>query len=1120
MKTRIAPGSAGCALAAVFLRATLALLQAQSSVTTLHSFNGTDGSELHAGLVLGTDGNFYGTTENGGGNSNGYGSVFQMTPAGVVTTLHSFANTDGSNPTAPLVLGSDGNFYGTTSSGGSGTYGTVFKITSTGAFTNLYNFGNDGTIGYDPNGLVQGSDDNFYGTTYSGGANGAGTIFVITPAGSLTLLHAFTGTDGQNPVAAFILGSDGNLYGTTEGGGMSSDGAIIKVTTAGGVTVLHNFGGADGASPEAPLSIGIDGNFYGTTNSGGANFEGTVFQLTAAGSFSVLHSFNGSDGQSPLSGLMQASDGNFYGVTINGGANSDGTIYSITSSGAFNSLYSFAGADGQYPICTLLQSGNSLYGTTSEGGSNSDGTVFAYALPASPGTLQFSAQSYDVNENGGSVTLSVTRTGGSSGAVSVGYSDIDGTAEAGVDYQTNSGTLSWADGDGTAKTVTIAINDRGLTNGATLSFSVVLANPIGGAALGTISTATVNIADNDAGAAPVITSSTTATATIGQAFTYQIVGTNNPTSFEASGLPSGLTIDPSTGDISGTTNASAGTYAISLSATNDSGTGTATLMLTLAAAGQPIPAITSAPTAMVTSGSTFNYQITATHSPTAYTASGLPAGLTIDPASGIISGTSTSVGSFPIGLSAANSYGTGTGTLTLTVVPRQPSIVIVSPPNDITVVAGAPLPFAAAVTDPDGALASVQFSIGGAVAGTTGAAPPYVVDTTAPAAAGDYAVEATATDGLGRQSTDAITLHVVLPASVGGSLPTAAILTDLNGRELGSGQTVVLSATAGTSTGDPLQEVDFYADSTLIARLDGSGNSIGGTSAFVPPVRRDAPMPVPIGNIFRTGFTVPGAGNIVNLFVVAFSKLGVSQVSSPVSVRPLDASVDRPPVIAFTGLSDGMIVIAGIPITLPVSVSDPDATGAAGGAPGILTSRQDTGIGTIADLSFYLNAGLVQHGFGNDPTKPSFAFTPPAAGEYVVNAIATDGAGLSGVAMPLVIRAVMPPTINVALSGDGRAQFGVENAKVIISRTGDTSAAVTVGYKVKGSARAGVDYKALPGTATIPAGASQVKVKLKPLDNPANTGKLKAKFMLVPSAGGTYKIGGGGVAAIGIFGNS
>ncbi len=259
-----------------------------------------DGCEPYGPLVQATDGNFYGTTNYGGTSNNcgifGCGTVFKITTGGTVTILYSFCTQsgclDGSSPQAGLVQGSDGNLYGATfyggpNYGGPNGYGTVFKITTSGTLTTLHNF--DFTDGADPSGtLVQPSDGNFYGTTFAG-ANGGGTVFKMTSSGTLTTLHNFNGTDGANPQAGLVQASDGSFYGTTTAGGTGGGGdfgTIFAITPGGTLTTLYNFcslGGidcTDGAYPKAGLIQASDGKLYGVTSEGGnASGAGTAFSL-------------------------------------------------------------------------------------------------------------------------------------------------------------------------------------------------------------------------------------------------------------------------------------------------------------------------------------------------------------------------------------------------------------------------------------------------------------------------------------------------------------------------------------------------------------------------------------------------------------------------------------------------------------------------------------------------------------------------------------------------------------------------------------------------------------------------------------------------------------------------
>jgi uncharacterized repeat protein (TIGR03803 family) len=347
-----------------------------AEVNVLYNFNSANngGFNPYAGLVLGSDGNFYGTTLYGG-DSNNDGTVFKITPAGVFTTLVAFNGANGSDPYAGLILGSDGDFYGTTQYGGSDDRGTVFKMTPVGALTTLVSFDIDD--GEFPIGaLVQGSDGNFYGTTSLGGSGSYGTVFVMTPAGALSTLYSFSGADGNGPSEALVQGSDGNFYGTTETGGSGNRGTIFEITSTGFLATLVSFDTTNGAFPNG-LVQGSDGNFYGTTNEGGSYDDGTVFRMTPSGALTTLVSFNGANGLFPVGGLVQVSDGTFYGTTIGGG----GTAFRMSPTGDLTTLAYFYGANGDESFGALVQGSNgSFYGTTQYGGqyggSPGDGVVF------------------------------------------------------------------------------------------------------------------------------------------------------------------------------------------------------------------------------------------------------------------------------------------------------------------------------------------------------------------------------------------------------------------------------------------------------------------------------------------------------------------------------------------------------------------------------------------------------------------------------------------------------------------------------------------------------------------------------------------------------------------------
>jgi len=384
-------------LIALLMNAPAAIAQT-ATVTTLYSFSGgANGGVPFGGLVQGTDGNLYGTTTTAGSSNQG-GTVFKITPAGALTTLYSFTGgADGSGPYAGLVRGSDGNFYGLTLLGGTSNNGTVFKITPSGTLTTLYSFsGADG--GRSAAALVQGNDGNFYGTTPSGGNSSAGTVFKITPAGAFTRLYSFS-TSGNNGVSpsSLVLGSDGNFYGTTNTGGkfatptMSGYGTVFRISPSGTYTLLYSFtNGTDGSNPSG-LVFGSDHVLHGTTARSGSGY-GTLFSinptpLTSPSTYPVrtLHLFNGStEGGTPsYSGLVQGSDGNLYGTTIIGGAGY-GTVFASAADNAnLTTLYSFpTGAVGNSTYGVLMQASDGrFYGVTQIGGTNSLGSIFKVVLP-------------------------------------------------------------------------------------------------------------------------------------------------------------------------------------------------------------------------------------------------------------------------------------------------------------------------------------------------------------------------------------------------------------------------------------------------------------------------------------------------------------------------------------------------------------------------------------------------------------------------------------------------------------------------------------------------------------------------------------------------------------------
>jgi|HubBroStandDraft_1064217.scaffolds.fasta_scaffold01188_2 uncharacterized repeat protein (TIGR03803 family) len=383
--------------------------------TSLFSFDWTDGDAPFAALVQADDGGLYGATEYGGSHNGG--TIFAVAPAGTLKTIYSFCSqancADGRNPQAGLVQAIDGALYGTTGSGGAYYSGTVFRFAPGGALTTLYSFcplGSPCTDGGGPLGLVQAAGGEFYGTTNGGGANLAGTVFKITPSGKLTTLYTFCSegpacADGATPWAGLIEAEDGNFYGTTSAGGAYGGGTVFQITPAGTLTTLYSFCSepqcADGDSPLAGLVQTSTGDFYGTAGRGGANGDGTVFKMPPGGAVTTLYSFCSQTGCTDGSGphaLTLGSDGYIYGTTSGNGTNG-GTIYKLNSEGVPETLLSFcnqldgprqmtdACAKGQSPYAAMVEATNGeFYGTTVLGG-YLDGGCYDFEGPSGCGTV-------------------------------------------------------------------------------------------------------------------------------------------------------------------------------------------------------------------------------------------------------------------------------------------------------------------------------------------------------------------------------------------------------------------------------------------------------------------------------------------------------------------------------------------------------------------------------------------------------------------------------------------------------------------------------------------------------------------------------------------------------------
>ena len=446
-----------------------------TSLTSLGSFSGgTVPFNPHAGVIQGTDGNFYGTTVNGG--SGLYGTAFELSPSGGLFIRHSFTNgVDGATPLAGLIQASDGNLYGASLHGVGASLGTLFWRSPSGVFTHLYAFGGGDDGGNPLASLVQGSDGNLYGTASTGGSNGVGTVFSLGTNGLFTPLWSFNSINGSYPAAPLVQGSDGKLYGTTSAGGTQDLGTVFSLSTNGSFNSLVSFDSTRGAYPSNGVVQATDGAFYGTTSGGGTNGGwGTVFRLTADGTLTPLHSFNYEDGAYPVGGLVQATDGNLYGTTSQGGIGGKGTVFQITTNGQLTTLVWFNGPNGANPQGALIQARDgSFYGTAEFGrtgyngaAGSGDGLVFRLILPlflsnpfAQASAMAMAPYSASLSTNAVTPAGDVLTFAKVSGPawLSVGsdgtLSGIPGVADIGA----NVFTVSLADTNGWASTATMSI---------------------------------------------------------------------------------------------------------------------------------------------------------------------------------------------------------------------------------------------------------------------------------------------------------------------------------------------------------------------------------------------------------------------------------------------------------------------------------------------------------------------------------------------------------------------------------------------------------------------------------------------------------------------------------------
>jgi uncharacterized repeat protein (TIGR03803 family) len=573
-------------------------------LSSLASFDGSNGATPQGNLVADSSGNLIGTTLYGGsgftGPSTGYGTLFELplSIGSIIPLALLSGGSDGANPVAGLTHDALGNLYGAATAGGTANYGNVFAL-PVGSTSILPIASFPGTVGANPySGLVKDANGNLYGTSLDGGPHGDGTVFVLPPGGStVTTLATFNYTNGAYPRGTLVL-DKGYLIGTTYYGGSSGNGTVFKVPTSGGaLTTIASFNGLNGANPASGVIVDAAGNLFGTTYQGGTFSDGAVFEI-ASGSSTItdLAMFSGSNGMNPLGGLIEDKSGILYGTTVQGGSAGDGTVFKISSvGGPLSTLVSFNSTAGINPVGTLVEdaSGN-LYGTTFNGGTAGDGTVFAVAT--SNGALTTLASLSGSNGANPYAGLVVTSASSLLGAAAYGGPASDGTV------------------------FVLPINGGNITPLATFNLANG-AQPIGGLLLdasGDLFGTTVNGGPPGSGTIfeltsviPVISTTSLASWTVNQPGYSQTIlagGGFGSLTFSAGGnLPVGLTLS-SSGVLSGTPTV-AGSYTFTVAATDGAGQ-VATQSFTLFIYPQATTLAVSSPPSAV-AGTPFNLTVQA-----------------------------------------------------------------------------------------------------------------------------------------------------------------------------------------------------------------------------------------------------------------------------------------------------------------------------------------------------------------------------------------------------------------------------------------------------------------------------------------------------------------------------
>ena len=383
------------------------------SLQVLHVFQSPGPGFPGSGVLQTSNGSLYGVTPQGNAleGGNGSGTIYRIAPDGQISVLMVFNGANGYYPTAGLVEGNDGIFYGSPRvAGPDGAWTSFFRISSTGSFTNICSL-YGGTNSFTPEyAMILANDGNFYGTTTyggagyneSGGSSGGGTVFKLTPAGEFTLLNSFTGTNGYQPIGRLMQSTNGNIYGTTALGGQFGLGTVFYIAPTGDFHMLYSFIDTNRLGPQTGLMEARNGWLYGMAVDTGYEGHGVIYRISTNGEFATIASLNGTNGRYPVGSLVQDDDGNLYGLTKLGGAFDGGTAFRLTTNNEIKVITSFNDDTGQWPTELTKGSHGNFYGTTAvSGGPFGNGTIFRlvqvpeiYSTSVSNGTVYLNWTSF------------------------------------------------------------------------------------------------------------------------------------------------------------------------------------------------------------------------------------------------------------------------------------------------------------------------------------------------------------------------------------------------------------------------------------------------------------------------------------------------------------------------------------------------------------------------------------------------------------------------------------------------------------------------------------------------------------------------------------------------------